>query len=128
MPGQERAKMTTGTKYAETQGMNTTQIAALVRKELRAWQKRTAAVKAVKVTTDYFAGGSAIRVRLELDDTAGRLLCAAALVYAEDAVNQYNRQDIDSQSDYFNVRYYGTVSHNLGYIPRAGFDGECYAD
>jgi len=115
--------MTTGTKYAETQGLNTTEIAALVRKELRAWQKRTAAVKAVKVTTDYFSGGSAIRVRLTLDEGAELSQAANALTYAEVAVNQYNRQDCDSQSDYFNVRYYGTVSHNLGCIPR-----ECYGD
>lgn len=115
--------MTTGTKYAETQGMNTTQIAALVRKELRAWQKRTAAVKAVKVGTDYFAGGSAIRVRVTFDESIDLRQAANDLTYVETAVNQYNRQDCDSQTDYFNVRYYGTVSHNLGCIPR-----ECYAD
>ncbi len=107
--------MQIGDKYEETRDLTTTEIAALVRKELRAAQKTRG--YRVKVKTDYFSMGSAIRVRLDFPEDADRVDAAATVQWAQQVLNQYNRQDVDSQIDHFDVRFYGTVAHNLGPLP-----------
>lgn len=104
--------MQIGDKYQETLMLKTVGIAALVRRELRAAQK--ARGFRCKVTSEYFSMGSAIRVKLEFPEDCDHVAAALTVRWAQLVLNQYNRQDIDFQTDHFSVRFYGSVHHNLG--------------
>jgi hypothetical protein len=114
--------MDTGNKYEETKNLTTTQIAALVRRELRAAQKTRGFRCSVK--TDHFSGGSAIRVRLDFPEDADRVNAATTIQWAREILDQYNRQDVDLLTDYFDVRFYGTVTCNLHPLPYLARDVE----
>lgn len=123
----------TWSKYRDTANLSTTQIAKLVRSELRAkfpqkkWYK-------FSVRTDYFAWGSSIDVdivavpfKILTDEHIEAVKNNENLSYrnikrftpeAEELeraskaiLNQYNFDDSDSQTDYFHVNYYWHVQY-----------------
>lgn len=122
---------TYGNKYAATSNLSTTEIAGLIRADIKAAQARGALPKAMKVsvTRDYFSGGSSIDVNIKsfpgTIHTPGYVAqsklhfvhpCLAAPRYEanvkaaletlEQIVNAYNFDGSDSMSDYFHVRFY----------------------
>lgn len=123
----------TGSKYKDTANLSTTQIAKLVRSELRAkfpqkkWYK-------FSVRTDYFAWWSSIDVdiiavpfKVTTDEYVEAVKNNINRSYynikmftpeAEELervskaiLNQYNFDDSDSQTDYFHVNYYWHVQY-----------------
>lgn len=122
--------MFTGSKYDSK--MNTTEIARSFRADVKAAVRAGEIAKGVKLSirTDYFSGGSAIRVRIvslpfgavnparvaaNACDSRERIAhftpeCSALIAKLEAMLDAYNRKDIDTQTDYFNVRFYGSVS------------------
>lgn len=122
-----------GNRYEETKTMDIRDIAKLIRADIKA------AIKAGTVPAEYkysvrirrFAGGSAIDVSIDgapdmraeyytgYDEwfdkhpgTEWRERPAAKLVETiESIVRAYNRQDIDTMTDYFDVRFYAHVSY-----------------
>lgn len=102
------------------------EISRAVKKELNALQKAGQFPAEIKfsVKSDKYSGGQAVRVRIsgwskeqiwkeEWQEAYGwaRLVmlpeAKAIQEKAEDVRNQYNREAINSQIDYFNVTYYG---------------------
>jgi hypothetical protein len=123
-----------GTKY--NKDLNTTQIAALVRQEIKLMVKSKALPKAkYSIRTAYFAGGSSIDVtiktpsfailnpkRLELEARDPNFQwqthaseprytpeASSALEKIKKILASYNFDDSDSMTDYFHVRFYGDV-------------------
>lgn len=113
--------MNTGTKY--NADLNLRDIAKLVRKELKttfgpAWKfsvriRRFAGGQSMDVTvTDApavlyrLAGADERYPDYPVHSDAGEL----ATKTAQAILDSYNRQDIDSMTDYFNVHFYGSVS------------------
>lgn len=121
--------MFTGNKYDSN--LNTTEIAKLFRADVKAAVRAGEIAKGVKLSirTDYFSGGSAIRVKIVaapfgMVNPAGvasviaDVRCGVPHLTADGAalvanlssmLDAYNRKDIDSQTDYFNVRFWGSV-------------------
>jgi len=117
-----------GERYTETRDLSTTQIAALIRKEIREWFPT---IK-VSVRTEYFSGGSSIDIWVKSCDfnpinprwdprdyvtpmynnprytDRGRQL----LKDFEQIANKYNRDNSDSSIDYFDVRFYLSVEYD----------------
>lgn len=119
--------------------LSTTEIAKLIRKDIKAlgWTKKNGFK--ISVTSEYFAGGSAIRVEAkEIPLTKEQSLTEKYLTHkdSEDAgmarfveqydqkytaqykmieemlehiIKSYNYSDCDSQIDYFNVNFYSDV-------------------
>jgi len=118
--------MQTGTNYEATRNLSTTDIAKLVRKEIAALMASDDLPRfKVSVKTSYYAGGSSISVSMvselpfrsvELVAESGRMelrsteICRMIERRLEAVLDSFNRKDIDSQSDYYNVRFWGHVS------------------
>jgi hypothetical protein len=125
----------TGSNYAQTKDMTTTEIAKLVRdgiKQLKKAGELPAGLK-VSVKTDYFSGGSAIRVAIKacpggainpefeaayaarpnapLFELPPRYTpaCQHAIDALRAVLDSFNRDSSDPMSDYFNRRFWGDV-------------------
>jgi hypothetical protein len=132
---------TTGTKYEATQGMDTAEIAGLVRAEVKAAIKAGTLPKGLKVSirTDKYSMGSSIRIRVvscpyqvlsteALEEACGRTpvggvgyvrACdtttdeAKAVIATLTAMGEaYNWSHIDSMSDLYNTRFHLSVEHD----------------
>lgn len=123
--GYGQGVLSTGDKY--TGYRNATDICKDIREELK---KATAAnylpagLK-YSVTNDKFAGGQAVRVVIQGVSDADRTAGSTEMdrhgeiadlpeykqlgARVESITDAYNRQDVDGQSDYFNVAYYSSV-------------------
>lgn len=117
-----------GSKYEVNKDLSTTEIAKLIRKEIK---ERFPNIK-VSVHTEYFANGSSIDVWVQdagfnpinpkwnprdystpmhinpIYTEQGKQL----LKDLEAIVNQYNRDNSDTQIDYFDVSFYSDVSYS----------------
>lgn len=124
-PGYAYGVRTTGGNYKGW--IDATEAAALVRKELKAAQEGNYLPSGLKfsVTRDKYSGGQSVRVTIQglpdadrLDpvetnqwgDPADRREVRELRRRVEGITNAWNDQDIDSQTDYFNVVYYGSVN------------------
>ena len=126
---------TYGTKY--NTNLTTTEIAAAIRADIKAAQKTGALPKGVKISvkTDYFSGGSSIDLTIKafpgqrIHTPAGVVQSAsfdfihpslrapryeapvqAVLDTLEALHKAYNYNGSDISSDYFHVRFYGSVT------------------
>ena len=127
-----------GSKYRENRNLSTKEIAALVRKEARAFAKKNG-IK-VSVRFDSFSGGSSIDMWIQEISfnpfTEEYMECLKAgkkvewerdwsfngrpekfnekynaiLEELDRILNQYNFDDSDAMTDYFHVNYYGHVN------------------
>ena len=128
-----------GSKLEETRNLNTTEIAKLIRKDIKAAKKAGLPVGKVSVRTSYYAGGSSIDVEVKsLHPVAGPLFTVDSALMEMDGcsvywgdqqsatykrimdtlngiMGQYNWDNSDSMTDYFDVRFYGHAefSHEL---------------
>lgn len=123
----------TGDKHAATKGLNTTQIAALIRADIKAAQKDGRLAKDLKLSirTEYFSMGSSINIRITaapfaivsdaaLETARGNGWLArveqfspvakATIDLIEELAMAYNRTETDYQTDYFCKRYYASVA------------------
>lgn len=124
-----------GSKYAATKNLSRVEIAKLIRLDIKAAVASKALPKAkYSVTTERYAGGGSIDIRISkiegikvfdeaallhfhddknattfFGDTGYSKETKAALAKLNEIHNSYNFDGSDSQSDYFHVRYYGTV-------------------
>lgn len=126
-------EMAEGSKLAETRNLDIAEIAKLVRKDLKAAQAagELPADATFNVRIERFSGGQSLRVAvLGMPDTwtynqpglepdyanyvpahGGQTDEATAAVRKiEGLVFAYNYDGSDSQSDYFNVRFYSSVT------------------
>jgi hypothetical protein len=124
----------TGTKY--NKNLSTTEIAGLIRQEIKAAVKSEMLPKAkYSVCSTHYSGGSSIDIviiaplftimnpkRIELEARDPRFQwqtyeseprytaeASQALKAIEGMLSSYNFDDSDSQSDYFHVNFYGHV-------------------
>ncbi|GAA4034965.1 hypothetical protein GCM10023063_19060 [Arthrobacter methylotrophus] len=121
-PGYQQGTLTTGSKY--TGYRNATDICKDIRADLKAATAANYLPAGLKysVTNDKYSGGQSITVTVqgvtdedqkdptELDlrgDYAKRKEAKELQERVDAITNAYNRSDIDSQSDYFNVAYWG---------------------
>jgi hypothetical protein len=125
-PGYLDSIMEVGAKY--TGSRDGTEISKDIRKELTAAQAANylPASLAFSVKTDKFAGGQAIRVVVQGVADADRTMNSTDLDHhgdldtlpefkelgtrVEAITNSFNRQDVNSGRDYWNVNYYSSVS------------------
>ena len=124
-PGYAYGVRTTGGNY--NGWIDATEAASLVRKELKAAQAGNYLPSGLKfsVTRDKYSGGQSVRVTIQglsdadrLDpvqtnqwgDPADRQEVRELRRRVEGITNAWNDQDIDSQTDYFSVVYYGSVN------------------
>ncbi len=114
--------MIVGSKYRETSGLTLTEVAKLIRADLKAAQKSGGLDAALRfsVRTEYYSGGGSINLsikgytgRLMAPDTYGRTTWTQG---ARDVagrvrvvVDAYQRDNSDVLSDYSDVRFYGRV-------------------
>ena len=139
-----------GAKYDQVSRLSTTEIAALIRADLKLARKAgKMAAKAgdlavadpiadapdgirFSVRSEYFSGGSAIRIAIlripeawgyeerEDRDWPGRKYTGATEALADlgmavkAVMNAYNYDGSDSQTDYYDVNFYGSVSDDRG--------------
>lgn len=130
------SKTTYGNRYAETKHLSTTEVAKEIRKDIKALINLGALPPGLKasVKTRYFAGGSSIDVTVThlpatlpvynpewlVADDRGENTYAQGLSrhsnqvknilnIIEGAVESYNFDGSDSMTDYFHVRFYGSV-------------------
>lgn len=107
-----------GNKYAETKSLSTTEIAKLVRKDLKA----TFPGLKFSVTTAYFSGGSSIAIELKTKPEGFQIYTSSPLDtvrYTQEAImfmrsveqvaNAYSFDHSDTMTDYFHVRFYTHV-------------------
>jgi len=123
-----------GGKYEETKNLSTTEIAKLIRKEIK---QKFPNIKA-SVRTEYFSGGSAINVVIKECNfnpiNPNYQLNSIALAYQnprytdrgqkllddiEKIGNQYRYSDCDGMIDYFNVNFWFDVRYSYE------FENEC---
>jgi hypothetical protein len=121
-PGYQQGTLTTGSKY--TGYRNATDICKDIRTDLKEATEANYLPAGLKysVTNDKYSGGQSINVTIqgvpdedltdptELDvhgEYARRKEAKELEERVEAITNAYNRTDIDSQSDYFNVAYWG---------------------
>jgi hypothetical protein len=129
--------MVTGSKFDKN--LDVAEIAKRVRKDIAEAVKAGKMPKGLKCSTriNRFSGGSSIDISIEALPVSFKVWDRAfvrfdvankGMVYYEGArltkeartlldtlealLNAYNRQDIDTQTDYFNVRFYGHVDYN----------------
>ena len=127
-----------GSKYKETRGKTTTEIAKMFREDVKAAQKAGDLPRGLKlsVKTRYFSGGSAIDVKIVAVPQGFRVLnpawvvaqaadphhflpernCPAFTAEAENLlvavkamIDAYNMDGSDSSVDYYCVRFYGST-------------------
>lgn len=118
-----------GSKLEESRGLSTTEIAKLVRAEIKATKKsgELPADLHVSVRSRYFSGGSSITItwstwgvfEIEEDSkwanySSGYYPILSAkgnhiIHKLNDFVNAYNFDDSDAMTDYYHVRFYGSV-------------------
>lgn len=99
-----------GSKYDSK--LNTTQIAKAFRADVKAAQKSGDLPKRLKlsVRTQYYAGGSSIRVGIKDMPCGARSTRAAVIANRlEDMLKAYNHNGSDSRFDHFDVNFYGSV-------------------
>lgn len=130
---------TYGERYSQTEGKSTTQIAALMRADIKRAIKRSTLPDGptYSVTTDYFSGGSAINIAVrgwaeawvDCDGNCGNQWCSVrndsphatvhkmlrpaarrAKIVLDRIHGAYNHDGSDVMTDYFDVRYYGQVT------------------
>ena len=130
-----------GGRYAETERMTRAQIASLIREDIKqAIASGTLPPMEVSVTTENYSGGGSINLRVKRLLAGVKVLnpaWAEALVRAggdtlkiprnierltevggtilkqlEAIHRRYNRDNSDTQSDYFDVRYYGDANYD----------------
>lgn len=127
-----------GNKYDATKGLSTTEIAKLVRKDIKALIASGELPKGIKtsVRTAYFAGGSSLDVEVTelpagtpvwnpeylVAESRDEHYCrgikhhsvklASILAALEKVVASYNYDGSDTMTDYFHVRFYGHVTVN----------------
>jgi hypothetical protein len=127
-----------GAKFEATRGLSTKEIAARIRADIKAAQKAGTLDARFKISTrcEYFSGGSSIDCRIthipddvplfnpdylrhEVEHATGAFnpyrgeyrsaQVSAALATISEIHGAYNRDNSDSMTDYFCVRYYGDV-------------------
>ncbi len=129
----------TGSKYKETENLTTTQIAKLIRAEIKAKKKSGELPNAkISVRTQYFANGSSIDIEIKntpfnpinpeyiKDEKIDPSLCNPSEYYTKEGKelrdkleaikDQYNYDNSDSMTDYFHVRFYGHVNYDGDFI------------
>lgn len=114
------ANVVYGGLHEHGEAMTVTEIAKEVRKAI----KREAPNVKCSVTTQKFSGGASISVIVrQWDGPIWGLVrnygylevgysdeAKAMLSQLDEILNRWNRQNVDSSSDYFDVRYYGSTS------------------
>lgn len=129
-----------GSKCAETEGKSTTELAAMIRADIKAARKDKSTVigrapECVKfsIRSEYFSGGSAINIRIvgapdswyedrfnerygmmDYRQPTDELTALAGALKA--VMNSYNYDGSEIQADYFNVRFYGSVYNEGGLV------------
>jgi len=120
-----------GERYTETRDLTTVQVAALIRQDIK---KQFPNLK-IFVRSEYYSGGSSIDIRVKSCDfnpinpawdpndymtsmdnnprytERGKTL----LRDLERIVNRYNRDNSDSSIDYFDVRFYSSVTYDYAF-------------
>jgi hypothetical protein len=143
--GYSRGRGIKGSAYEETKSLSTTEIAKLIRKDIKEAKKAGKLPKKLKVSvrTRNYSGGSSIdvqvksspvdilnreRLRYEAEHPHERPMSAddpEFPIYTEEgeAIMDllkgfhavYNRDNSDTMTDYFDVRYYGSVGLDWKY-------------
>jgi len=100
---------TIGSKYAETKDMDIAEIAKLVRKEIKEFYSEMKGVK-ISVRIERYSMGQSMAIRISNTGFARRTTMNDQMRdELKKIVDQYNYDDIDSMTDYYNVRFHGDV-------------------
>lgn len=113
--------MNVGSNYDKVSKLSTTEIAKLVRADL----KRDFPLYKFGVRTRYFAGGSAIDVTIKGTRKPQTIVEILKVKRGAKAIlDSYNRQDINITTDYWNVRFYGSVNLDSDFADSVNFYAE----
>lgn len=97
---------TTGSRYEETKDLDLTEIAKLVRKDLKELFSNLPQAKA-SVRVQRYAGGQSLNIEVSGTGVERHGEEAKEIVKSIRAItDQYNFDDSDGMSDYFHVRFY----------------------
>jgi len=100
---------TTGSKYEATKDLDITEIAKLVRKDIKNLFSNFPSVK-ISVRVERYSMGQSLHVKADNTGLVERSTEARAVeANMKTLVNQYNFDDSDHMSDYYHVRFHSNV-------------------